>query len=254
LKTSFRYFLLVSITCFVIASTYGQYYIGVKGGICVPDLRAGSDNPLSNGYETSLGADFGVMAELPINKWLSLQAEIEYSQEGGKRDGLQPFFNPYTNISPQTFLYANYNSGVRLNYLMLPVMAKFNLKLARKLKLYINAGGFCGLLLGGKTLVSGNSLVYLDPAGTQPQQVYPGIIFPFNEDENIKDSLKSFNAGVIAFIGFSYRVGRGKVFIEAGGNYGLIAVQKNPTNGTNYSGAVTAHVGYEYLLWRKRND
>jgi len=231
-------------------AVYGQhnFYMGVKGGISVPNLRAGTDNPLTSGYSTSLGADFGVLTEFTINKWLSIQSEIDYSQEGGKHDGLQPFINQFTNIAPQPYLYADYNSAIRLNYLTIPVMAKFSFVLSKKIKFYTSVGGFAGFLLGGNTKISGNSLVYLDAAGTQQQEVYPGVVFAFNDSENIKDSLKSFNAGAIAFIGFSYTTRMGKFFIEAGGNYGFIAVQKNPANGTNYAGAITAHIGYEFLL------
>jgi hypothetical protein len=235
-------------------SVYAQHaiYIGAKAGISIPNLRAGSDNPLVNGFSTSLGADFGVLAEFKINRWLSIQPEIDYSQEGGKRDGLQPLINPFPDIVNQPYLYANYKSAVRLNYLMIPVMAKFSFKLSGKFNFYTNVGVFGGLLLGGKTMLGDSSHIYLDPAGTQEQTYYPNAVFAFNDNENIKDSLKNFNAGVILFIGFSYNIGNGKIFIEGGGNYGIIGVQKNPDNGTNYAGAITAHLGYEFILRRRK--
>jgi len=254
MKTPFHYFLLILITCFSIISVDGQHaiYIGGKGGISIPNLSAGSNNPLATGYKSSLGADFGILAEFPINRWFSIQSEIDYSQEGGKHNGLQPFINPYPDVAPQPYLYADFKSEVRLNYLMVSAMAKFNFNISKKLKAYINVGEFGGLLLGAKTLVSGSSHVYLDAAGQQEQQVYPDAVFIFDDNENIKDSLKSFNTGVIALVGFSYEVGRGKIFIEGGGNYGFISVQKNPDNGTNYAGAAIMHIGYEYMLRKRR--
>ena len=236
----------------VVSTAYSQHtiYIGAQGGICIPNLSAGNIDPLSTGFESALGADFGALAEFSINKWFSIQPEIDYSQEGGKRDGLQPFINQFQNIAPQPYLYADYNAGIQLNYLLIPVMAKFKFAIAHKLEFYINAGGYIGLLLKAKTKTSGNSLIYYDAAGQNAQQVYPGI-YNFDQQVNITDSLKTFNAGVITSIGFSYDIGRGKIFIEGGGNYGFVTVQKSAANGANNALAATMHLGYAYSL-RKR--
>ena len=254
MQNTLRCFLLISFTYFIGVAVYAQrtVFIGVKGGISIPNLHGNSSNPLESGYSTSLGADCGVLAEFTINKWFSIQPEIDYSQEGGKHDGLQPFINPYPDIAPQPYLYATYNSAIRLNYLMVPIMAKFNFNLSGKLKFYTNVGGFAGFLLKGKTMTSGNSHVYLNPDGTNEQPFYPNAVFSFADNENITDSLKTFNAGIIAFVGFSYQLGNGKIFIEGGGNYGLVGVQRYTYDGTNYAGAITAHIGYEYILRRKK--
>jgi hypothetical protein len=254
MQTPYRLICLLFFTGIFYTTLFAQRntYIGITAGISVPNLTAGSNNPLSSGYETSLGADCGIFAEFTLNHWLSIQPGINYSQEGGQRNGLQPLINPYPDISPQPYLYANYHNAVQLNYLLFPIMAKFKFNITKKLQFFFNVGGFGGMLLGAKTMSSGESHVYMDPAGTIEQPLYPGAIFPFGDTTDIKDSAKSFNAGVIAFVGFSYTVGRGKLFIEAGGNYGLIGVQKNPANGTNYAGAVTAHIGYAYALRRRK--
>lgn len=36
------------------------------------------------------------------------------------------------------------------------------------------------------------------------------------------------------------------IFIEGGGNYGFLNIQKGSQNGTNNTGAATAVVGYRY--------
>ncbi len=254
MKKSVHRFLLLFIYCSNTVVAYGQrdYYIGATAGISVPNLKAGSDNPLSNGFETSLGADFGILAEFPINKWLSIQPGINYTQEGGRHTGMQPFINPYTEVDPRPYLYADYKSSIRLNYLMFPVTAKFNFKLAEDWNFYTNVGGFASFALGGKLILAGDSKIYLDAEGKQEQQVYPGLVYKFDDKQDIKDSIRRFNAGAIIFVGFSYKTGRGKYFIETGANYGFIPVQLNPDNGTNYAGAVTVHLGYEYLIRRKR--
>jgi hypothetical protein len=255
MKNRFHYFLLVSILCVSTHNVYAQHdiFIGAKGGICIPNLKAGTDNPLSRGYATSLGADFGMLGEYSINKWLAIQAEINYSQEGGKNDGFQPLINPRPDLAPQPYLYANYKSVVQIDYLTIPIMAKFSFKLPGKINFYVNAGCFVAFALGGHTATNGSSKVYMDPEGQQEQWLFPaGTIFTINDTTDIKDSIKTFNAGAILSVGFSYPLGPGKIFVEGGANYGFISVQKNPDNGTNYAGAITAHIGYACLLHRKR--
>jgi hypothetical protein len=251
MKKRLYYFIPVLLLCFFINSVQAQQnvFIGVKGGISIPNLTAGSgnQNPLSNGYSSRLGADFGVLAEFPINKWFSIQPEIDYSQQGGKHDGLQAFPNPQP---PPTYLYANYNSTAKLNYLLVPVMGRFNFHLADKLKLYVNAGVFAGFLLSAKTVASGSSTIYADPAGQEPI----GGPEQFDSTQDIKSSVNTFNFGVIGAVGLSYAIGQGKIFVEGGGNYGFINIQKYATDGTNYTGAATIHVGYEYALECKKKQ
>src|ERR1700739_2506327 len=119
MKNLFHFFLSVLILCISVHKVYAQHdiFIGAKGGICIPNLKAGTDNPLSRGFSTSLGADFGVLGEYDINKWLAIQTEINYSQEGGKNDGFQPLINPRPDLAPQPYLYANYKSVVQIDYL-----------------------------------------------------------------------------------------------------------------------------------------
>jgi hypothetical protein len=238
--------LFVCVGCFTTFATFGQnIFVGVKGGISIPNLSAGSNNqnPLSNGFSSRLGADFGALAEFPLNKWLSIQPEIDYSGQGGKHDGLQAIPDPYASTPP--YLYANYKNVARLNYLQMPVMAKLNFRLSQKWKLYVNAGVFAGLVLSAKTVSSGSSYIYADQAGQQPVSPSPES---FDTTQNIKSSVNSFNVGIIGAVGLSYEIGNGKVFLEGGGEYGFINIQKYSADGTNYTGAATIHLGYAYAL------
>jgi len=243
-------FALVLVSCFIISSAYAQHatYIGVQGGISIPNLTAGSDNqnPLANGYSSRLGADFGVLATFQVKKTFSIQAGIDYSEQGGKHNGLQAFTDP--NPMGPAFLYANFNNSAHLNYLLIPVMARFDFKLSQKLNLYVEAGGFAGFLLSAKSVTSGNSPVYADSLGQE--QVEPSE--SFDSTSSIKNSINTFNAGIIGAVGLTYNLGAGKIFIEGGGNYGFINIQKYAADGTNYSGAAVAHIGYEYALHCKK--
>jgi hypothetical protein len=69
--------------------------------------------------------------------------------------------------SPQ-YLYANYKSEARLNYLMVPVLAKFGWNFNKSpLRIYVDAGPFIGFLVSAKQVISGQSQFFSDPSGTQ---------------------------------------------------------------------------------------
>ncbi len=240
-------FVAVCIALIATSTTFGQndIFIGAKGGISIPNLTSGSNNqnPLSNGYSSRLGADFGVLAEFQINKWFSIQPEIDYSAQGGKHNGLQAIPNPFGSMPP--YLYANFKNEARLNYLLVPVTGRFNFKVGEKFTIYANAGAFAGFILTAKTVSTGSSYVYADQAGQQPVSPAPES---FDTTQSIKSSVHKVNVGIIGAIGISYKAGPGKIFIEGGGNYGFINIQKYAADGTNYTGAATAHIGYEYAL------
>jgi Outer membrane protein beta-barrel domain len=225
---------------FCSTNSNAQVTIGAKGGLSIPNLTSGStSNPLNSGYSSRLGPDAAVFADFHIAGIFSIQPQVEYSSQGGKKDGLQAFPNP---AGTPTYLYANYNSETKLNYLLIPVMAKINLKLSHKFKFYVMAGPEVGFLLSAKQVNSGNSPIYADPQGTtaiSPSQ-------SFDTTVNVKSSINSTNFGVEGAIGFSYKIGNSSVFIEGGGNYGFINIQKNSADGENNTGAASVTVGYAY--------
>jgi hypothetical protein len=60
----------------------------------------------------------------------------------------------------------------------------------------------------------------------------------------ITKELNPVNAGVQGNVGIQYQYNRHKFFIEAGGNYGFIRIQKEKSNGSNHIGAATVMLGY----------
>lgn len=74
---------------------------------------------------------------------------IEYSSQGGKKNGFQAMSVP-ANMLPlfppgqaPLYLYADYKSEAKLNYLMVPLLAKVGWQLGRSqygLRFYIDAG------------------------------------------------------------------------------------------------------------------
>jgi len=66
------------------------------------------------------------------------------------------------------------------------------------------------------------------------------------DDTKITGELKSANFGVTGNVGIRYQHNRNFFFIEAGGNYGFIAVQQNDAHGSNRIGAASVMAGYAF--------
>jgi Outer membrane protein beta-barrel domain len=254
MKNLIFYILLLNLTLLVFNVNAQNVALGIRGGISIPNLSAGSgdQNPLNTGYSSRLGPDAGVFAEFKFSDLFSIQPMLEYSSQGGKKDGLQAFPAPAqvaqefpAGMAPQ-YLYANFNSTAKLNYLMLPILAKFdwNFK-SSPVRFYADAGPFLGYLLSAHQVTTGSSQFYTDPAGTQP---LPGGAQSFDNTQDIKDQIHEFNLGFEANVGFAYKLKKSCVFIEGGGNYGFLNIQKGTANGKNNAGAGTVAVGYSFWL------
>ena len=73
-------------------TTHAQHLtVGIKGGISIPNLTAGSNSktPLNTGYSSRIGPAAGIFVENQYSGSFSLQTGIEYAAEGGKKNGLQ---------------------------------------------------------------------------------------------------------------------------------------------------------------------
>jgi len=247
------FYLLLSSLSLLFLNANAQTAIGIRGGVSIPNLTGGGSdqNPLNTGYSSRFGPDFGVYAEFKFSDLFSLQPMLEFSSQGGKKDGLQAFPTPAAvaplfqpNPAP-TYLYANFNSTAKINYLMLPVLAKFGWDFkSSPIRFYVDAGPFLGYLIYAKQFTTGNSTVYLDAGGTQP---LPGGAQSFDKTTDIKDQLNKVNVGVEGNVGFAYKFKKSYVFIEGGGNYGFLNIQKGTANGKNNTGAGLIAVGYS--IW-----
>ena len=260
MRSIFFYILFFNLTFFVFKgyAQVGNPYeknigFGIKGGVSITNLSAGSSggNPLSTGYSSFLGPDGALFAEIKFSNLLSLQPMLEYSAEGGKKNGLQAFPTPTQVVvffpagTAPPYLYANFKNRVKLDYLMLPVLLKFSWNFeGSPFRIYADGGPFAGYLLSAKQVSSGSSQVYSDPSGAIP---LPAGTQSFNSDMDLKSQLQTFNYGVEGNVGLAYRVdgaGRNFIFIEGIGNYGLRNIQKDPDNGKNSTGAAIISLGY----------
>lgn len=93
-----------------------NFSLGLKGGLNIPNLTAGGvQNPLNEGYESRLGANYGAFGEYHISKVFSLSLGAEFSSQGGQKDKFQAFV-PAGPLAPVAqalgidYLYADYKS------------------------------------------------------------------------------------------------------------------------------------------------
>lgn len=236
-------------------SSFGQNIsLGLRGGISIPNLSASASesNPLNTGYKSRLGPDAGIFGEYHFSPLFSVEAMLEYSSQGGKKEGMQAFPIPpemaamFPEGTAPQYLYANFKSEAKMNYLLVPILAKFGWNFKNSpVRIYFDAGPFAGFLLSAHQVTSGSSIVYADEGAHQ--QLSPSAQ-SFDANNNIKDQLNTFNLGVSGNVGFAYNFNRSNVFIEGGGNYGFLNIQKGTANGKNHTGAGTVAVGYSFRV------
>ncbi len=261
---SFGFLALSALSLF---SQSHEMAVGLRGGLSIPKIRAIGDNPMSQGYESRVLGGGGLFFEYSFSPAFSIRPGIEFSAQGGNRDGMQaiparmfkdfPIPSQIQSQLPQ-YLYANFDSQTSFNYLMIPVLAQYGLNLGKTspFRVYINAGPFISFLLSADQKTSGNSQIYLDKEGNvsldQALQQYQIPITvgerSFDRDESIKSQTESINWGICGNIGLAYQTGKHRIFIEGGGNYGFQKLQKDSANGENCIGVGTVMLGYAYRL------
>lgn len=220
--------------------------IGIHGGLSIPNIQGGT-NERSEGYSSRLGPYFGFFADYAIRPHLFLRGEINYSSQGGKRNGIQPITSDQlvgVLIPGDLTLYADFNNKTILDYIEIPVMAK--LSWGRTTRLFADLGPYIGFLVRAKTVTDGNSLIYMDAEGETP---LVGDTYSFDASTDIKGDINSTNAGVAGGVGVEIPFGPGAISLDAHFSMGLTNIQKDvAVNGKNHTGAVAVLVGYSYPL------
>jgi hypothetical protein len=230
-------------------------WLGLKGGLSIPDLSGGSGNPLSDNYTSRLALNFGVLSDFKVHKNFSLQVELNYAGQGGKRDGLQPITNLPASLSQGlpagTYLYANFKNKAVLDYLELPIMAK--LSWGKMFGYYVNAGPYLGYLLHAAEKTKGTSTIYEDPGGQVPltEMGYPVPAQNFDANTDVTSSIKRFNVGVTGGGGVDWKLDpKDKLFFDARFEYGFINIQKYSVDGKDNTGNLLLSLGYAHRLGR----
>lgn len=225
--------------------------IGVKGGISLPKLTADTDNIYSRDFKSFTAFEAGVFANYGFSELLSLQVELNYTIKGGERKGNQPVpaaqLPASIMLPPGSVVYADFENKSVLEYIEIPVLAKFTF--GDDWKFFGNIGPYAGFLIGATQKTSGSSDLIADIPGVGDTPVFLPEPVSFDAETDVKDDIKNFNFGGIVGVGVIKNLGaNSEVFFEARGTYGFIAIQEDETFGKSKIGSFVFSLGYAYKL------
>lgn len=230
-----------------LAGEAGEVWFGLHGGLSLPSLSGGT-NELSRGYTSRQAPFFGLGLDLGLSSSLWLKAELNFSSQGGQRNGLQPLAPEQLAglpVPPGVTLYANFNNETILDYLEFPLMLE--LVSGRRLQFFLNGGVYVGFRVRAMTVTSGTSLIYLDPFGTIP--IDPTLQVPFEAKTDVSQEINRWNYGLGGGLGVKLPVASGLLVFQARFNYGLANIQSHPEiTGENRSGGLLITAGYKFRL------
>ena len=188
-KQTLTFFTAIVLSCSI--SFAQDVKFGIKGGLNLPNITAGGKNtPVSEGYKSRLAMGAGIFTELQLNQLVSFRLGVEYSGQGGKKDGMQamPTQRLITEIGnsmgmmvseeqiaglmaiagslPQ-YYYSDIKNTTKFDYVMIPLLAQFGWDLGQSpWRVYVNAGPFVSFLVSGKQVSKGTSKMYSDASGS----------------------------------------------------------------------------------------
>ncbi|MBK9153543.1 MAG: PorT family protein [Chloracidobacterium sp.] len=230
-------------------------YFGIRGAISLPNIVGGGDQEITRNYRSRTAANFGAFVEVGITKNLSIQPEVDFASQGGKRSGIQPITSPLPGLPPPPgqYYFGDFENTAILNYIEVPVMAKYTFVPDRNQSFYLLGGPYAGFLINAKTKTRGSSTLYIDNSGTPlllPPANQPLPPISFDADTDVTDSIKRFNFGITAGGGVKFRhSSKNHFFVEARGAYGLTTIQRDPvTAGESHTGNLLISFGYAFGL------
>lgn len=168
---------------------------GAKAGLnfasAAFDYPSGVEEP---DLDSRTSIHFGVTAEFPVSDTFSVQPELLFSSLGAKSDGSYSYSDVFNNNNYEE----SYETTSKLNYLLIPVMAKFYLSDAFSLE----AGPQIGFLMSAKE--EGSYVLKNSDTGE--------VIETDSATVDTKDSFKSTDFALNFGVGYK---------LESGLNFGL---------------------------------
>ncbi len=250
------YLLMIAAVLAVPAQDKEDNYVGFKAGISIPQLSSSDTNELSRDYKSRVAPNFGAFFDIGIARRTSVQFEVNYAGQGGKRDGIQPVTQAIPGLPALpagNYYYGNFKNTAKLTYLEIPAMLKYRFGKTEKPRFYVNGGVYYGYLLKADTVTKGSSTLYLDRDGRIPVLLPPNgdpfPAIPFDATTDVKSDLNRNNLGVTGGGGFEIPHKKNYFVIDARIAYGLTAIQKDTAlNGNSKTGNLVISFGYAFGL------
>ena len=193
MKQRFNKKRILGLLSFLLVCTFASAQdvkFGIRAGLNLPNITAGGTNtPVSEGYSSRLAGGGGLFTEVGLAKNWAIRFGVEYSGQGGKKDGMQamPSRRLITGMANEmgmsvdaqtmailtqtaaelpTYYYADIDNTTKFDYVMIPILAQYTWNLGSSpWSLYVNAGPFVSFLVSGKQVSEGTSYMYTDASG-----------------------------------------------------------------------------------------
>lgn len=229
-----------------------EIWLGLQGGLSLPNMRGGTTE-LSKDYTSRQAPFIGLAADFVLSTSFAICTEINYSSQGGVRNGMQPISADQPQglpIPAELTLYADFDNETIIDYLEVPLLAEF--RTGRRIQFFANAGPYAGYRVRAKTITKGTSTLYIDSSGIPlvlPGQTAPLPPMSFDVETDVSEEINRLNLGLCGSVGAKVPFGPGLAVLSVRFNLGLSNIQSHPEiTGKNRTGAFMIAVGYLYRL------
>lgn len=245
-----RYFTVAVFMLTAIITNGQTFSIGGKTGLINSKFVSNSQNSSRNAFY------FGLIVNKRLNRFYSLQAEINYSSNGNHASGMQPISNyiyEELDLSKNTVYYASYKKETILSTIEIPLLAKVSLPISMHFKYYTLVGPYISLVGKAKNKASGTSMVYKDISGQIPVNVEgnEGNDISFDKTWNAGREFRKINIGAEGGIGVSYGhpCKPSRLFIEGRFGMNISNIHKSESVRTDKNqNSTTVSAGLLYIL------
>ena len=182
-------FVLLLIALFTLSMTNAQgISVGVKAGVNYAGTLT-TDSDYNDLFKAAICPNYGIVAEYELSDAFAVQAEILYSPSGANGAGNDLEYKEFP-------LPLNSNADVKVNYLNIPILAKYYITDG----LSLEVGPYFSFLMSAK---KDGSFSYVHPS--------VGEIFVQEYDDNdVKEEYNSTDIGAV--IGAGYKLENGLFF------------------------------------------
>lgn len=202
--TSVKIFLvsLFIATIFFTSNTQAQTYMwefGVEGGAGIRSLRF---DPKDSLFKTSISFTGGIAGQYNINPMWSIKLGAAYERKGAE-------FEQTTTVGGTT---TTSKGKFNVDYVAVPLLVKATFGSGKKVRFFVNAGPYVGILMASKFKNES----------------------PTTTETDLKDSTKKIDFGVSGGIGMEVLVGTNMGFtVEARDNFGLTDINDSKMTGAS---------------------
>lgn len=209
--------LTVGLCAMVFTAAKSQIY--VQGGLNLANITTtNTGGTQHNNLLTTFNA--GIMARSNKNEPIALEAGLLVDGKGAKS-------NSYlTSSTGDNYIKANFNPL----YLELPVNFVLRLPLTHENNIFINAGPYVAMGIGGKSKIE-TSFLGVKSNSTSTIQFNNDDPTTSQQEEASYDKLKKFDYGVNIGAGIDLK----KILLKVNYGYGLAKINSTQTNNSSYN-------------------